>query len=75
METLEQLQAAAAVAAPELTAFLETDIDALLASAPSALESIPQAALATIFAAEYPLGVELDAIPRLTAAPTFTIMT
>jgi hypothetical protein len=73
MTTLEQLQAAGAVAGPELRDFLETDVDQLLASIPTAMEAIPQAALDAILSAEYSLGIDLDAIPRLAVAPVFTV--
>lgn len=74
METLEQLQSAAAVAGPELRDFLESDVDTMLAAIPAAMEAIPQEALNAILNAEFSLGVELDAIPRMTVAPVFTIL-
>ena len=74
IETLEQLQAAAQAACLELKAFLGTDVDALLAAVPFALEAIPPNDLETIETAEYPLGVELDLVANPTIAPTFEII-
>ncbi len=73
IDTLEQLQAAGVVAGPELRDFLQTDVDAMLAAIPTAMEAIPQAAMDAILTAEYPLGIDLDSIPRLTVAPVFTV--
>jgi hypothetical protein len=58
----------------ELKAFLGTDVDALLAAVPFALEAIPPNDLETIETAEYPLGVELDLVANPTIAPTFEII-
>jgi C1A family cysteine protease len=67
-ETLEQLQGAAEVAAPELSAFLGADVASLLGALPAAAAIAP-AALAEISTAEYQLGVELDLIPPMRIAP------
>ena len=74
METLEQVQAAAQVAGPELSRFLDANVDEILASIPIAMESIPVAQMETIRNAPYELGVDIDHIPRLDFAPTFAIM-
>jgi hypothetical protein len=58
-ETLEEFQAAAQVARPELERYLGQPIDALMSRINVAAESIPQDALQTILMAEYPLGVDL----------------
>lgn len=73
IETLEQLQAAAQVARPEIQTYLGADVDLLLAAVPAAIEMIPADALATIQTAEYPLGVDLDSVVRPSVAPMFTI--
>lgn len=71
VETLEQLQGMAQVASIELRSYLGTDVDSLIAAIPASAEAIPAEALDIIATAEYPLGVELDRVPRLDVAPTF----
>jgi hypothetical protein len=73
LDTLEQFQAAAHVARPELDAYLGVPVDTLLSQVPVAAEIIPQAALETILRSEYPLGVDLSAVPRLMTAPPVAI--
>jgi len=68
-ETLEEFQAAAQVAGPELERYLGQQLDSLLSRIDVAAESIPRDALQMILMAEYPLGVDLAAVPRLMQAP------
>src|SRR5260370_40045803 len=67
--TLEQPQGAAAAARPLLERFLNADLDQLLGNIPFAAPSDDPAELALIENAVYPLGVEIDAVPRLESAP------
>jgi Papain family cysteine protease len=74
-DTIEELQAAAQVAGPELRNYLDSDVDSLVTDSGVTMEAIPPLALETISTAEYGLGVDIDAIPRMTVAPPFTILT
>ncbi len=71
MQSFEQIQSAAEVAGPELSAFLGVSINSILSELPFAMEAIPFQAMQIIESASYELGVDLDAIPRLSAAPSF----
>src|SRR4051794_2090051 len=67
--TLEELVGAASAAGPELQRFLGVEVAALLASVPFAAAADDPAELALVQNAEYPLGVDIDRVPRMEAAP------
>ena len=70
----EQFAYAAQVAAPELASYLEVEsIDSLISQISVAATAISADVLETISSANYALGVAIDDIPRLTAAPGLSV--
>ena len=67
--TLEQLQGVPPHARALLNRYLNADLDQLLANTPLAAPSDDPEEMALVANALYPLGVEIDAIPRLESAP------